>query len=436
MTAAVRERATSTEFDFWMGKWNVRNRRLVRRLAGSDEWDEFDSKVAAPTLPGGARERGRVLHRLRRWLRRDVVPLLRPGDGRVVDLLGRHAATRAPRSARDRLLRRRRRRLRGRRHLRGPADPRALHVVGGHDRTPRWEQAFSADGGGTWETNWIMDFTRALEGGRVNALEHASVAADDRHAEKFAHAEPGLALGDTNLKWYDVAPDDAPVPLAIRAVARRCLRDAARSDELGTLGELGFVILHRCGEDFYFLLVCTWRNENELWETVWAKSGDSDVLFPPLADGRRASAHVLRMGARRRVSRAGGLDALSPLRARQIREGRVPARRLLGSRMMGERSRGARSSSSSASSAAGRGTGPGHARAGAVDGARALHELARRRRPHRPGRAARRRAGRIRRRLAVEETLRARFAEDPWARNGMLKVTNVERWTILLAPED
>ena len=25
---------------------------------------------------------------------------------------------------------------------------------------PRWEQAFSADGGKTWETNWVMDFTR------------------------------------------------------------------------------------------------------------------------------------------------------------------------------------------------------------------------------------------------------------------------------------
>jgi hypothetical protein len=24
----------------------------------------------------------------------------------------------------------------------------------------RWEQAFSADGGRTWETNWIMEFTR------------------------------------------------------------------------------------------------------------------------------------------------------------------------------------------------------------------------------------------------------------------------------------
>jgi hypothetical protein len=27
----------------------------------------------------------------------------------------------------------------------------------------RWEQAYSADGGRTWETNWIMDFTRRRE---------------------------------------------------------------------------------------------------------------------------------------------------------------------------------------------------------------------------------------------------------------------------------
>ena len=25
--------------------------------------------------------------------------------------------------------------------------------------SPRWEQAFSPDGGKTWETNWVMDFT-------------------------------------------------------------------------------------------------------------------------------------------------------------------------------------------------------------------------------------------------------------------------------------
>jgi uncharacterized protein YciI len=31
-----------------------------------------------------------------------------------------------------------------------------------------------------------------------------------------------------------------------------------------------------------------------------------------------------------------------------------------------------------------------------------------------------------------EQELRARFAADPWAQNGMLRVRSVERWTILL----
>jgi uncharacterized protein YciI len=31
-----------------------------------------------------------------------------------------------------------------------------------------------------------------------------------------------------------------------------------------------------------------------------------------------------------------------------------------------------------------------------------------------------------------EEAVRARFAEDNWARNGMLTPVSVERWTILL----
>ena len=31
-----------------------------------------------------------------------------------------------------------------------------------------------------------------------------------------------------------------------------------------------------------------------------------------------------------------------------------------------------------------------------------------------------------------EDTIRARLATDPWIRNGMLTVTSIERWTILL----
>ena len=31
-----------------------------------------------------------------------------------------------------------------------------------------------------------------------------------------------------------------------------------------------------------------------------------------------------------------------------------------------------------------------------------------------------------------EDSVRGRLAEDPWARNGMLRPISVERWTILL----
>jgi hypothetical protein len=120
----------------------------------------------------------------------------------------------------------------------------------------------------------------------VSAVEQTvSVTPEYRHVEKVATQEPSLALDGTILKWYDIAPDDAPVPLMIRALARRNLRDAAHDRTLGDLGELGFVILHRCDDDFYFLLVSTWRNENELWESVWAKCGEADVFFHPWPSG-------------------------------------------------------------------------------------------------------------------------------------------------------
>jgi hypothetical protein len=117
----------------------------------------------------------------------------------------------------------------------------------------------------------------------MSALEHDSaVSTEYVHTDKLVRPEPSLMLGGATLKWYDIAPDEEPVPLAVRALARRNLRDAAKSGELGlSEDELGFVVLHRCGGSFYFLLVCTWRNENELWETVWAKPDARAVSFKP-----------------------------------------------------------------------------------------------------------------------------------------------------------
>jgi hypothetical protein len=99
-----------------------------------------------------------------------------------------------------------------------------------------------------------------------------------RHAPK--RATPGEAIEPAGalLKWYAVHPDDRPVPEEITQLARACLIKAV----LEARG-LGFVILHRCGNDFYFLIINTWRNNNELWETVFYKNGDAMTdfaLFP------------------------------------------------------------------------------------------------------------------------------------------------------------
>jgi hypothetical protein len=108
----------------------------------------------------------------------------------------------------------------------------------------------------------------------------SAVQAGYRHLTKEIAAAAQIELGDSVLKWYDIAPADEPVPGPIRALARGTLRGAADSDAIELDEELGFVILHRCGESFYFLLVSTWRNDNELWETVWAKT-DHDTGFRP-----------------------------------------------------------------------------------------------------------------------------------------------------------
>lgn len=72
------------------------------------------------------------------------------------------------------------------------------------------------------------------------------------------------------LKWYEVFHPGTPISDDIRALARSPIDDG-RIDVEG----LGFVVLHRCEKDFYFLVAVTWRNENELWETVWYKDGDT-----------------------------------------------------------------------------------------------------------------------------------------------------------------
>ena len=163
MNETVHAGSTARDFDFWMGRWSVRNRWLRKRLAGSAEWEEFDATaVVRPTLDGlGNEDMFRTEHaggftgmsfrffdpEAGRWSiywadsRRPGVldpPVFGAFDGDTGLFEGDDT-------------------------FRGASIKVRFVWSGVTTPTPRWEQGFSDDGGETWETNWTMDFTRALE---------------------------------------------------------------------------------------------------------------------------------------------------------------------------------------------------------------------------------------------------------------------------------
>ena len=150
------------DFDFLHGAWNTRQRRLRAWLAGSDEWDEFEATLTSePMMDGlGTVEELRTDHdggfvgmtfrfydpATDQWAiywastRRPTLEL----DPPVIGSFSGDVATFECDDTHDG------RPVRVRYRWTNVSTP-----------TPHWEQAFSEDGGATWETNWTADFTRA-----------------------------------------------------------------------------------------------------------------------------------------------------------------------------------------------------------------------------------------------------------------------------------
>jgi hypothetical protein len=160
MSSTVQAQSTAQDFDFWMGTWKGSNRKLKRRLAGCEDWEEFEGLSIARPLFGGLanedelhteHEGGWVGMSFRffdeetkqwsiYWADSRRLGLLDPPvigafDGDVGIFEGEDI-------------------FNGR--------PILVRFTWSRVTTPspRWEQAFSDDGGRTWETNWIADFTR------------------------------------------------------------------------------------------------------------------------------------------------------------------------------------------------------------------------------------------------------------------------------------
>lgn len=151
------------DFDFLFGTWKVHNRRLIGRLRGSTAWEEFASVCRARPILGGLGNMDELTVEAPAGLVEAItVRLYSPatlewsiywaassGSGRFdVPMVGRFEGPRGEFYCQEV--------FEGRhifnRFIWTVTSPTACH----------WEQAFSADGGERWETNWEMEFTRQV----------------------------------------------------------------------------------------------------------------------------------------------------------------------------------------------------------------------------------------------------------------------------------
>jgi hypothetical protein len=157
----VRVQGTARDFDFLAGSWRVRSRRLVRPLGGSTEWIEFEgTNVSRPVWNGAANVDEFHANAPAGPLQGMTIRLFDPQSRqwRIYWANGANAAIDV--SPMTGGFEKGHGEFYGREEFDGkPIVVRFLWTVQGPD-SARWEQAFSADEGRTWETNWTWDLVR------------------------------------------------------------------------------------------------------------------------------------------------------------------------------------------------------------------------------------------------------------------------------------
>lgn len=150
------------DFDFFIGSWRTHSRRLKYRLVGSHDWEEFDGTIRSLSLMGGLANVDDTEFDTPEGIYRGVAPRAydpKTGLWAIWWIDGRN-----PHGALD-----------------PPVKGRFVHGIGTFyasdtlrgkpikvrfiwsqitPNTAHWEQAYSGDGGRTWETNWIQDVRR------------------------------------------------------------------------------------------------------------------------------------------------------------------------------------------------------------------------------------------------------------------------------------
>ena len=151
----------SPDFDFIIGEWQVRHRRLNSRMTGCTDWTEFFGTSSTRKILGGF---GNVEDNVLNFPDGEVkAAAFRSFDGKAkkwaigwldgraphnldVPVVGSFAGPTGTFFASDCL----------------DGKPITVRFVwhANSGSNPVWEQAFSDDDGKSWETNWVMEFVR------------------------------------------------------------------------------------------------------------------------------------------------------------------------------------------------------------------------------------------------------------------------------------
>ena len=307
--------STARDFDFLIGRWNVRNLRLRERLVGSNDWEEFDAtSVARPLFDGmGNEDEFRTDHdggfigmsfrffdaASQRWSiywadsRRCGVldpPVFGIFDGDVGVL--KEGLTRWTTELLVPLL---------------LVQRRDVNAALGADRLRRRRRRVGAE---------LGDGVHPDRRGRVMSTSTtlAGMSPDYRHVDKLIAPGAVLELGRYgSLKWYDIRSPGRYDPRRHRRSRAEMPRrrdhgwgDRARGPRLRHPPSLrrGVLLPPR---------LQLGRQQRALGDRLGqGRRCRSDI--PPLAARARPPSDVLRLGARRRVARAAGVEPLPSLR--------------------------------------------------------------------------------------------------------------------------
>jgi len=153
--------SSSSDFDFIVGDWNIKHKRLKDILNGSDEWIEFSGVSSAiKTLGGNGNIEDHIIDFPESSFRAKAIRSYNEKskkwaiwwlDGRMPDVIDKPVLGEfvngkglfyADEEYND-----------------VPVKIRFTWILDDPE-LPVWEQAFSKDNGESWETNWIMELSK------------------------------------------------------------------------------------------------------------------------------------------------------------------------------------------------------------------------------------------------------------------------------------